>query len=124
MTTPADLIAALEKTCATSILRGDDAACEAVAADDYTLLEVVEGRPLQIVLRKTWLERIGAARLRGVTVDDIAVSVYGDVAVAVMLVTEASDNANTQVAVTDVWRREGDWRLVQRHLSRPAAPTP
>ena len=116
-----DQIAALERQCATAIVRGDVDGCAAILGDDYTLLEVVEDQPLQVVLKDAWLKRLKARDSTTIEVDDVAVSTFGDVAVAVVKLTETTPLITSQFAITDVWRKEQDWRLVQRHHSRALA---
>jgi hypothetical protein len=110
-------IAGLERQCATAMLRGDSEACAAILADDYTVLEIIEDQPLQIVLKDDWLNRIKADARTAVAVEDIAVSTYGDVAVAVVKLTESTALTTRQLAVTDVWRKGARWQLVERTQS-------
>ena len=113
-----DQIASLERDCATAMLRGDAETCSAVLADDYTALEVIEDQPLQIVLKDAWLERVKAANGTTVQVDDVSVSLHGDVAIAAVKLTETTALTTSQLAITDLWRKEQGWRLVERHQSR------
>ena len=119
-----DQIAVLERECAAAILRGDDAACATVIGDEYTLVEIVENQPLQVVLRDKWLELAKTNSATGIDVNDVAVSVHGDIAIAVVSLTIHTDGASNQIAVTDLWQRhDQDWFLIQRHQSRPLAET-
>jgi len=119
-----DQIAVLERECAAAILRGDDAACATVIGDEYTLVEIVENQPLQVVLRDKWLQLAKTNSATGIDVNDVAVSVYGDIAIAVVSLTIHTDGASNQIAVTDLWQRhDQDWFLIQRHQSRPLAET-
>ncbi len=104
------------------MLRGDQAACAAIISDDYTLLEIIEDQPLEVVLKDVWLKRVkSAGDSITMTVDDVAVSTHGDLAIAVMKVTESTPLTTNQLAITDVWRKEQDWRLIERHQSRALA---
>ncbi len=100
------------------MLRGETAACAAILSDDFTVLEVIENQPLEIVLKDVWLKRVTANESRDLQVDDVAVSFHGDVAIAVVKLTETGALTARQYAITDVWRKEQEWRLVQRHQSR------
>ena len=119
-----DQIAVLERECAAAVLRGDDAACATVLGDEYTLVEIVENQPLQVVLRDKWLALAKTNSATGIDVNDVAVSVYGEIAIAVVSLTIHTDSGSNQIAVTDLWQRHGeDWSLIQRHQSRPLAET-
>ena len=111
-------IAKLERECAVAVLRGDDAACAAVLSDDFTLVEVVEDEPVNVVLKGDWLKRVKAHAPDSIEVDDVAVSMHGDLAIATVKLTQSGTLTNHQVAITDVWRKEQGWRLVERHQSR------
>jgi ketosteroid isomerase-like protein len=111
-------IAALERQCATAMLRGDEAACASILGDDYTVLEVIEDQPLQITLKDDWLKRIKTNAPTTIEVDDVAVSIHGDVAIAIVKLTETTKAGENQLAFTDIWRKEQEWRLVERHESR------
>jgi ketosteroid isomerase-like protein len=118
-TTIEERIAELERNCAAAIMRGDHSSCDTVLSDDYTVLEVIEDRPLQLVLRDAWLDQTKATPLKRLEVDDVAVSVHGNIAVAVVKLTEDTGDGSDQIAVTDIWRKDDDWRLIERHQSRP-----
>jgi hypothetical protein len=124
MTSVEDQIAVLERECAAALLRGDDAACATVLGDEYTLVEIVENQPLQVVLRDKWLALAKTNSATGIDVNDVAVSVYGEIAIAVVSLTIHTDSGSNQIAVTDLWQKRGqDWSLIQRHQSRPLAET-
>ena len=110
-------IAELERQCATAMLQGDDHACAAILADDYTLLEVVEDQPLQIVLKDDWLKRVRTNGRTAVEVEDIAVSTHGDLAIAVVKLREETTAGTRQLAITDVWRNQQKWQLIERSQS-------
>ncbi|HZT77204.1 MAG TPA: nuclear transport factor 2 family protein [Vicinamibacterales bacterium] len=116
-----DEIATLERECATAMLRGDESACAAVLSDDFTMIEVIEDQPVQVVLKDDWLKRIKAHDSEAIEVDDVAVSMHGDVAIATVKLTHSGMLTSHQIAITDVWRKEQAWRLVERHQSRALA---
>jgi hypothetical protein len=110
-------VAGLEQQCATAMLRGDHDACAAILADDYTVLEIIEDQPLQIVLKDEWLNRVKADAWTAIAVEDVAVSTYGDLAVAVVKLTESNAITTRQLAITDVWRKADRWQLIERAQS-------
>ena len=114
-------IAKLERECAVAILRGDEAACAAILSDDYSVIEVVEDQPVQVVLKEQWLQGLKSRPPATIEVDDVAVSIHGDLAIATVKLTESGALASHQLAITDVWRKEQAWRLVERHQSRALA---
>lgn len=119
--TPDDQIAKLERECAIAVLHGDEAACAAVLSDEFTMIEVVEDQPVRVVLKDDWLKQIKAHTRDAIAVDDVAVSMYGELAIATVKLTESATLTSHQIAITDVWRKEQDWRLVERHRTRALA---
>jgi ketosteroid isomerase-like protein len=120
MDAPASIIAALEEQLTRAIAACDGAACEALLGEDFTAILPGDGKALVVNLRADWLRSIVGARTRSSTVDDTAVSMHGDVAIATVLWTENGDSLPTQFVVTDVWtRHDGGWTLLERHAGRP-----
>ncbi len=111
-------IATLERECATAMLHGDEKACAAVLSDEFTMIEIIEDQPVQVVLKDDWLKRIKVHASDSMTVDDVAVSFHGDVAIATVKLTHSGTLTSHQFAITDVWRKKQTWRLVERHQSR------
>ena len=114
-------IARLEHECSTAMLRGDEAACAAILSDDFTMIEVIEDQPVQVILRTDWLKRVKAHTSDSIQVDDVAVSIHGDLAIATVKLTNAGTLTSEQMAITDVWRKGHTWQLIERHQSRALA---
>jgi len=115
-----DVIASLEREHATAIARGDIDTCSSLLSEDYSLVEAVAAKPLQVMLRTAWLDRVKNGEFAMVTVDDVVVADHGAAAVAMVLFSHTQGGTvGIQSVATDVWRQEGaGWRLVQRHMSR------
>jgi len=113
------IIVGLEEQLSRAIGSCDGPACGALLGDDFTAIVANEGQALVVTLRADWLKSIENGRARTFSIDDTAVSVHGDVAIATVLLSE-KDREVTQLLVTDVWRRTGDdWILFERHAGRP-----
>lgn len=122
-------IAELQKQWVAAIKDQDDKRVSQLQADGFFLAVGVQGQPLQIVPRGRWLENLRFYRIHSHSIDDMKVSVYGDTAVVLMLYTQKATVGRTptdrsaQFLITDVWvRREGAWRVAERHSSRPEQP--
>jgi len=114
------IIAGLEEQLTRAIGSCDGPACGALLGDDFTAIAANEGQALVVTLRADWLKSISSGRARTFSIDDTAVSVHGNVAIATVLLSE-KEHEVTQLLVTDVWRRTGDaWILFERHAGRPA----
>ncbi len=118
-----ETIAEMERRLVAALAKCDGEACSTMLADDFTAIVAVEGRQLDVTLRQDWLTAVSRCEMRTSTVDDTAVSVHGEVAIATVLWTEKGPLTSTQLLVTDIWMRSnGDWKLTERHAGRPAAP--
>lgn len=89
----------------------------------------MQGGPLRVVPRERWLENLKFYKVHSYSIDDIKVSVYGDVAVVLMLYTQKATVGRTptdrsaQFVLTDIWvKQKNGWRVAQRHSSRPEQP--
>lgn len=113
-------IAALEDRLARAVASCDVDDCSALLADDFTAVLAFEGQQLDVLLREEWLKTITRSDVRRFTVDDTAVSLHGDVAIATVLWTDHAPPSSTQLLVTDVWTRDGtEWKLRERYTGRP-----
>lgn len=117
-------ILALEKQWAASIQRQDVAAMPQFLSDGYFLGIGVAGVGFRIVPRAAWLETLKVYETKAFRIDDAQVHVYGDTAVAFMLVTQEAavkgQDRSGQFVITDVWVKEpAGWRVAERHSSRP-----
>jgi ketosteroid isomerase-like protein len=100
-------------------------------ADSYFLAIGVQGQPLQIVPRESWLENLKFYKIHSHSIDDIKVNRYGDTAIVLMLFTQkatvgrAQIDRSAQFLITDIWVKQKDgWRVAERHSSRPEQPPP
>lgn len=98
-------------------------------APGYFLAVGVQGRPLQVVPRENWLRNLELYDIQSFSIDDMKVNVYGETAVATMLITQKAvvgrerRDRSAQFFITDVWVRHADgWRVAERHSSRPEQP--
>lgn len=120
-------ISNLERQWAAAFQRKDVAALQKLMADGYSLIIAVESLPLQVVPRNAWLEALADYNITEASVDHIHVRMYDDVAVAVMLwrqtATLHGEDRTAVFMLTDIWVNvEGEWRLAERHSSRPEHP--
>lgn len=120
-------IADAERRWAEAFQRKDVVALQNMMADNYSLIIAVEGMPLQVVPRNAWLESLNDYDIFAASVERIHVNVYDCVAVAVMLWHQTAKlhgaDRSAEFMLTDIWVRQGDeWRLAERHSSRPEHP--
>lgn len=120
-------ISNLERQWAAAFQRKDVATLQKMMADGYSLVIAVESLPLQVVPRNAWLEALADYNILEASVDHIHVRMYGDVAVAVMLwrqtATLHGEDRTAVFMLTDIWVNvDGEWRLAERHSSRPEHP--
>lgn len=120
-------VSALERQWTTAFQQKDIVALEELMADGYQLVIAVQGMPLQVVPRDAWLKSLEAYDISDVHIDHITVRVYGSVAVGVMLwhqfATLEGQDRSAQFMLTDIWvQQDGQWRIVERHSSRPEHP--
>jgi ketosteroid isomerase-like protein len=113
-----------ERQWAAAIQRRDAPAMSQFLADGYFLAIAVQGQPLAIVPRESWLRTLEVYVTHSVSLDDHHVHVYGDTAVVIMLYTQqatvAGKDRSGQFLITDIWvRTPAGWRVAERHSSRP-----
>ena len=119
-----ETVAALEAKLAHAIATCDAGACADLLSDDFTAIRAASGRELSVVLQSDWLRAVGACAAREHTVDDVSVSLHGEMAIATVLWTDGDSPTAEQFLVTDVWRSSaGDWRLLERHMGKPDITT-
>ena len=127
----ADAVRAAEQEWNAAIDRRDAAAMQGFLAPTYFLAVGVQGRPVQVIPRETWLASLPLYDIRSYSIDDMRVNVYGDVAIVTMLFTQEAvvgperRDRSAQFFITDVWVRHPEgWRVAERHSSRPEQPRP
>lgn len=127
MTTTEEQIREFGRRWAEAEQRGDVAALDAMAADDFTLVG-----PVGFVLdRERWLDRYrsGDLETRSLRWDEVTVRDYGDAAVAVGRHTQEARHQGRPVdgrfrATHILVRRDGRWLLAGIHLSPIGGPPP
>jgi uncharacterized protein (TIGR02246 family) len=129
---PADSVSAQVRRYFDAVKRNDAAALEDLLAEDY-----VEVSPLGQVDRRAQVlgfyrlaanaQTGQASELAGVTIDELSVRVYGDVAVAIAGETFTMNVGGKPVArpmrSTLVWHKAGNaWKLVSSHHTTVRPP--
>ena len=119
-----DTVADLEGKLAQAIAVCDGAACAAFLADDFTAIHARPDNALIVVLQREWLRAVEGCQPRCYSVNDVTVSLHGDLAVATVLWTDGEGTTAQQFFATDIWRSSsGQWRLLERHIGRPDITT-
>ncbi len=121
----------LENKWNSAIQRQDATQMEQFLADSYFLAVGVQGKPLQIVPKKDWLENLKFYKIESFSIDEIKVNVYGGTAVVLMLYTQKAMVGRTprdrsgQFMITDIWvKQKNGWRVAERHSIRVEQPAP
>ena len=107
-----------------AILARDANAAEAILHPDFRLIIGIEGHPLRIMPRAQWLAVLPDYRITDCSVTDRQVSVYGDIAVVILLWSQTATvpgdrDISGHFLITDIWHNSPqDWRVIERHSSR------
>ncbi len=125
--TPQEEILDLEKSFAIAIKTQDTMQTKMFQADTYFLAYAVQGMPIQIVPKQSWLTLLKDYVTESFTIDDIKVNVYGNTAIAMLLYTQKAivrgQDRSGQFVLTDIWHKENNgWLIAERHSSRPGPP--
>jgi ketosteroid isomerase-like protein len=120
-------ITEMEMQWASAIQGQDAAAMQAILADDCVLVTGIQRQPLKVVAREPLLATLPGYRVESFSIDDIRVTRYGDLAVAVVLYTQKAtaqgQDRSAQFLLTDIWvKTPAGWRVAERHSSRPELP--
>ena len=120
-------IADLERRWTAAFQHKDVTEMQRYLADGYALIIAVQGERLQIVPRNAWFESLEDYAIEEAAIDQIYISVYGDVAVVDMLWRQKASlrgaDRSAQFNLTDIWvKQDDDWLLAERHSSRPEHP--
>jgi ketosteroid isomerase-like protein len=125
----ADEVRRAEEDWNAAIDRRDVRTMERFLAPGYFLAIGVEGQPLQIVPRETWLRNLELYDIQSYSIDDMRVNIYQNTAVVTMLFTQQAvvgpqrRDRSAQFFITDIWIRDDDrWKVAERHSSRPERP--
>ena len=114
----------LERRWNDAILRRDVAAAASFQADEYKLIIGAEGQRLQVIPRELWLSVLPRYVIHRHEITDMHVSVWEDVAVATLAITQVAEPLNDRdisgnFLITDIWvRRDEKWLIAERHSSR------
>jgi hypothetical protein len=107
-----------------AILRRDVGAAAGFMAPEFRLVIGVEGQSLQVVPRELWLSALPRYVIHGHEVTDMHVSVWNDVAVTTLAITQSAEPQNGRdisgnFLITDTWvLRNEKWLVAERHSSR------
>ena len=107
-----------------AILARDANAAEAILHPDYRLIIGIEGHPLRIMPRAQWLAILPDYRITNCSITDRQVSVYGDIAVVILLWSQTATvpgdrDISGHFLITDIWHNSPQgWRVIERHSSR------
>jgi ketosteroid isomerase-like protein len=107
-----------------AILARDANAAETILHPDFRLIIGIEGHPLRIMPRAQWLAVLPDYRITDCSVTDRQVSVYGDIAVVILLWSQTATvpgdrDISGHFLITDIWHNSPqDWRVIERHSSR------
>jgi len=125
--TTQEQIIGLERSFAAAIKTQDTMQTKKFQADTYFLAYTVYGMPIQIVPKQSWLNLLNNYVTDSFSFDDIKVSVYGNVAIAMSMFTQKAtvrgQDRSGQFVLTDIWQKgKKGWLLVERHSTRPGPP--
>jgi hypothetical protein len=103
---------------------------KAIQAKGYRLLVRVAGSKLVEVSQDAWLDLLKKYIVDSHRIDDIKVLDLGDVAIATVAFYQLahiegdSRNITGEFMLTDVWvKRDGEWKIIERHSSRAEKAT-
>jgi ketosteroid isomerase-like protein len=103
---------------------------KAIQAQGYRLLIRAPGSKLVEVSQEAWLEMLPKYIVNSYRIDDIKVLVLGDVAVVTLAFFQDANiegsprNITGEFMLTDVWvKRDGEWKIIERHSSRAEKAT-
>ena len=117
-------IETMERLWNDAILRRDVGSASSFQAPEYRLVIGVEGQPLQVIPRDLWLAALPRYVIHGHRITDMHVSIWNDVAVATLAITQDAEPLNGRdisgnFLITDIWvLRDGRWQITERHSSR------
>jgi ketosteroid isomerase-like protein len=117
----------LEKSFAAAIKTQDTLQTKRFQANNYFLAYAVQGMPIQIAPKQSWLNLLKDYVTESFAIDDIKVNVYGKTAIAMLLFTQKAtvrgQDRSGQFVLTDIWHKgKKGWLIAERHSSRPGPP--
>lgn len=96
--------------------------------DGFFAAIAVQDMPLRVTRREHWLSVMPAYEIREMALDDIRVTIYGEIAVVTLFwtqraVVQGGERSGT-FFITDIWRKSAKgWLVAERHSSRPEPAT-
>jgi len=114
----------MERLWNAAILRRDVDSAASILAPEYQLVIGVEGQSLQVIPRALWLSALPRYVIHSHQITDMHVSIWNDVAVATLAITQAAEPLNDRdisgnFMITDIWvLRNEKWLVAERHSSR------
>jgi Domain of unknown function (DUF4440) len=114
----------MERVWNAAILRRDVDSAAKILAPEFKLVIGVEGQSLQVIPRELWLSVLPRYVIHGHEITDMHVSVWNDLAVATLAITQAAEPLNDRdisgnFLITDIWVLRNDtWLVAERHSSR------
>lgn len=122
--TDEEILRAKTNTWAEGILNQDAACVDSLLAPVFYAALAVRGSQTATVSRNQFLHNVANYQLESLTIDDLQVRIFGDVAVVTFLWTQRAEwygeRRDGQFYNTDIWTRQnGDWLLASHHSSRP-----
>ena len=100
---------------------------EALVSPDFAFSMALEGRPDYVLNRSEWLNGISYYDLKNFSIGDLTAHPFGNYVVTHFRLVRSAKMGKTvdmsgEFVVTDVWvKAKGQWQLVRRFVSRPAA---
>jgi hypothetical protein len=107
-----------------AILRRNVDSAASFLAPEYKLIIGVEGQSLQVIPRELWLSVLSRYVIHGHQITDMHVSIWNDLAVVTLAITQAAEPLNERdisgdFLITDIWvLRNEKWLVAERHSSR------
>ena len=125
--TPQEQVIEAEKLFAAAIKTQDTLQTKKFQTDTDFLAYTVEGIPIQIVPKQSWLTMLKDYVTQSFVIDDIKVSLYGSTAIAMLMCTQKAivhgQDRSGHFVLTDIWLKEDNgWHIAERHSSRPGVP--
>jgi hypothetical protein len=119
-----DAITNMERLWNDAILRRDLDSAASFMEPEFKLVIGVEGQSLQVIPRELWLSALPRYVIHGHEITDVHVSIWNDLAVATLAITQAAEPQNGRdisgnFLITDIWvLRNEKWLVAERHSSR------
>ena len=104
---------------------------EAILAPAFTLTIAIEGAPLEVIDRSSYLEACKSFyAIHSFTFDELQIREYGDTATVASRYRQnatlgGTEDRSAEFFLVDVWvRHDGAWQVAARYSSRPEPASP